>query len=199
MRRRKSSSISSSASSPARCRPAGPRAGRHRHPASSSPRSGAQRRLRRDLDERHAVVREHEDRLHVVDEDRPLAVERAQVRQTHRDVGRARQLEEVGDERLLVVQVQHGVAEHGPHRARSVGPVRTGPMVPLRVVEVDDEADATARHPHADADAVVGGVHQVHVVAAVGLQAARSGRSDGCPSTALNGLPERQPRFSAQR
>src|SRR5947209_5578241 len=36
-----------------------------------------------------------------------------------------------------------------------------------RVVEVDDEADAAARDPDADAHPVVGAVHQVHVVAAV--------------------------------
>ena len=45
--------------------------------------------LRRDLDERDAVVREQEDGVHIVDEDRLLPVERAQVRQPQGDVGRA--------------------------------------------------------------------------------------------------------------
>src|SRR4051812_27701088 len=52
-------------------------------------------------------------------------------------------------------------------RAAAGGP---DPMVPasrLRVVEVDHEADAAARHPHADPHPVVRRVHEVHVVAAV--------------------------------
>src|SRR5204862_1024246 len=36
-----------------------------------------------------------------------------------------------------------------------------------RVVEVDDQAHSTARNPHANADPVVGRVHEVHVMAAV--------------------------------
>jgi hypothetical protein len=86
-------------------------------------------------------VRDQEDRLHIVDEDRALAVERAQVRQPDRDVARRRQLEEVGEQGLLIGDVQNGIAEHAGivHAAPSA---RDGPMVPLRVVEVDDEADA---------------------------------------------------------
>src|SRR6476659_2531122 len=64
--------------------------------------------------------------------------------------------------------MQYGVAEHGRIMAM-LGASRGGPKVPLRVVEVDDEADAPVRHPYADADPVVHRVHQVHVVpAAVG-------------------------------
>src|SRR5437773_8392035 len=41
-----------------------------------------------------------------------------------------------------------------------------GPVASAGVVEVDDEADPTARHPDPDPYPVVQRVHQVHVVAA---------------------------------
>src|SRR6478609_8856934 len=47
-------------------------------------------------------------------------------------------------------------------------PLVSRTLVRSGVVEVDDEADAPAGHPHADPDAVVLRVHQVHVVAAIG-------------------------------
>ena len=99
-------------------------------------------------------------------------------------------LEQVRDERLLVVEVDDDVLDHpvilavrcadvsadwsGQWADRPARPARSSSWSQaypcgmfLRVVEVDDEADPSARDPHADADAVVLLVHQVDVVAAV--------------------------------
>ena len=84
MRRRKSSSISRSALVG---RSAGAAGDGHRAGTSSRPASAGRRPAsdaRRDLDEPDVEVREEEDRVHVVDEDRPLAVHRAQVRAAQR-------------------------------------------------------------------------------------------------------------------
>ena len=71
------------------------------------------------------------------------------------------------------------------------------PMVRLGVVEVDHQADPSARDPDADPDPVVGRVHQVHVMAAVvrllALEEEVGGEDGGLAP------PERQPMFSAQR
>ena len=80
----------------------------------------ARDRARRDLHEPDVEVREEEDRLDLVDEDRPLAVHHPQVRAAQPDVARGRRLVEVGEQRLLVVEMQDDVADH----ARMVAPAR---------------------------------------------------------------------------
>ena len=75
-------------------------------------------------------------------------------------------LEQVGEQRLLVVEVEDGVADHVRIVARAVA-VRSDPMVPLGVVEVDDER---TRPPDTQTPIPTRSylrVHQVHVVAAV--------------------------------
>src|SRR3990170_2160317 len=67
-------------------------------------------------------------------------------------------------------------------------------MAVLRVVEVGHETDASAGDPDADADDREAGVLDVPPLAAISLWKKRCEAS-----TALYGLPERQPRFSAQR
>jgi DNA gyrase/topoisomerase IV subunit A len=90
-------------------------------------------RRRHDLDEADVEVREVEDRVLVVDEDRPLPVHQAHVRAAQRDVGRRRHLEQVREQRLLAVDMEHDVLDHGPILGRrsspcqpDFGPVRGG-------------------------------------------------------------------------
>ena len=88
-------------------------------------------RRRRDLDEPDVLVREEEDRVLVVDEDRSLAVERAQVRAAQTQVHGGRHVEQVGQKRLLAVDVDAGVVDHGTifsaHRARCQPDEGVGP------------------------------------------------------------------------
>ena len=134
IRRRKSSSISRSASTSgaggwfpgASSVSASPRQHVHR---GVGPGDGA----RRDLHEPDVEIREEEDRLDVVDEDRPLAVHHPQIRAAQADVARRGRLVQVGEQRLLVVEMQDDVADHAPmvapERARcqpADGPVRGG-------------------------------------------------------------------------
>ena len=90
-------------------------------------------RAGRDLDEPDVQVREEEDRRHVVDEHRPLAVHLAEVRAAQPDVTGRGCLEQVGQQRLLAVHVQDHVSDHGPMvaamaavRQPAEGPVRGG-------------------------------------------------------------------------
>ena len=69
----------------------------------------------------------------VVDEDRPLAVHHPQVRAAQADVARGRRLVQVGEQRLLVVEMQDDVADHarmvaarGARCQPADGPVRGG-------------------------------------------------------------------------
>ena len=58
------------------------------------------------------------------------------------------QLEQVGQQRLLVVDVEDDVADHAPHRGRrGAAPRSARRWSGLGVVEVDDEADAPAATP----------------------------------------------------
>ena len=112
----------------------------------------------------------------VVDEDRPLAVHQcagscsaarrrpARAARTGRPAAAARCS---GGGRRCGSRSDRGPRARRPsvHRWSGSG-----------VVEVDHEADPPARDPDADADPVVGRVHQVHVVAAVGTTS-RSGRT----------------------
>ena len=77
-------------------------------------RRGARERRGRDLDEPDVEVREEEDRLHVVDEDRPLAVQLAQVRAAQPDVARRGRLEQVGDQRLLAIEMENDLIYADP-------------------------------------------------------------------------------------
>ena len=153
-----------------RPRPRGPAAGSLG--ASSASADDVQRSVapgdgtRRDLHEPDVEIREEEDRLDVVDEDRSLAVHHPQVRAAQPDVARRGRLVQVGEQRLLVVEMQDDVADHCPMVARAPGVV-SPPMVRSGVVEVDHQADPTAGDPDADPDVAVGRVHHVPVVATV--------------------------------
>ncbi len=84
----------------------------------------------RDLDEPDVAVREEEDRGRIVDEHGAFHVHRPQVRAAQPDVTRARRLEQVGEQRLLVHDVEHGVPDHGSMldgRTRPVQPA-DGPV-----------------------------------------------------------------------
>ena len=105
-------------------------------------------------------------------------------------------LEQVGEQRLLVVEVQDDVPDHDLMVARAGRPV-SPPKVRSGVVEVDHEADPPAGDPDADPDPVVRRVHQVDVVAAAGRLLAWKKRCE--PRTAARASPDRQPMFSAQR
>src|SRR5687767_5677135 len=87
---------------------------------------GADERPRRDLDEPDVEVREEEDRIDGVDEHRALAVEGPHVRAADAQVDGRRQLEQVDDDRLLVVEVKYDVSDHGamvgPRPRRLEGP-----------------------------------------------------------------------------
>ena len=183
IRRRKSSSISRSSSvSTEAPRRSGTGTGRgDRDGASAGP---VRERLRRSggiSTNRMCEVREEEHRVDVVGEDRSLPVEHAQVRAAQPDVARRRQAEQVGDQRLFVVEVQDGITDHAPI-VHGPGVRRKWPDGPgLRVVEVDDQADAPARHPHADPDPVVGCSSGSRSDRPAGSTTARSGSTGGCP------------------
>ena len=150
---------------------------RQRPPPAASRRAGGGGL--RDLEEPDHVVREEERRLDLVDEHRPLAVHHAQVRAQQPRVLGGRQLEQVSHQRLLVRGMDDDVPDHPAMLAEDVAdrhrPMVTRPMVlpdhgtarESGVVEVDHQPDAAVRDPDADPDPVVGGVHQVPVVAAV--------------------------------
>ncbi len=126
MRRRKSSSISRSSSSAG----AVPFDGAAAATTTGIGRSESTRDARRDLDEPDEHIGEAEQARGVIDEDRALAVQRPQIRAADDDVGRLGQLEEVGEQGLLVVEVQDGVVDHAAMvpRQRRYGEWPDGPV-----------------------------------------------------------------------
>ena len=116
---RKSSSSSRSSVRPRRRRR--PAAGAASSDGASTARPTAAR-LGRDLEEPDDEVREEEHRLDLVDEDRPLAVHHPDVRAHQADVVGGRQLEQVGEQRLLVRDMDDDIADHGAMLAHAGGP-----------------------------------------------------------------------------
>ena len=124
MRRRKSSSISRSASTSGA-------AGRDVDALPDAATSIGPGRIvctrtapRRDLHEPDMEVREEEDRGRVVDEDGALPIQRAQVGAAQADVAGRRRLVQVGKQRLLVHDVQDGVPDHAPDGGVAAGLVQ---------------------------------------------------------------------------
>ena len=111
---------------------------------------------------------------------------------------RRRQLEQVGEQRLLVVDVQDGVADHAPHRARgrsAPGMARWSPSTGGRSRRRGgrDRPTPTPRSRRGRTRRSSGSRSGRRCTTA------RSGRSDGCRAPRCTGCPDRQPRFSAQR
>ena len=213
-----------------------PRRARDRASASAPPPSAAdgapatsvlERRLEpaaalgQDLDEPDVEVREDEDRARAVDEDRLLAVEHPDVRADQGDVagvGISKRSASSGCSFAMWMTALRITAGSSPAAALSPARWSRAAMVrrltaagrpPSRVVEVDDEADAAARHPDPDPDPVVGRVHEVHVVAAVagllvleeevrpedrGVGAARRAAADVLGPAVARGSPPRSSR-----
>ena len=194
IRRRKSSSISRSAStSGAGGGRAGSSSPRRRRPSRGRSRD----RAWRDLDEPDVEIREEEDRLDLVDEDRPLAVHHPQVRAAQPDVARGRRLVEVGEQRLLVVEMQDDVADHArmvaPERRRcqsADGPVRGGRSRP-RGGPVRRRPTRRSRPGCTPGSSGSRNGRR--------CTTSRSGRRGVSPGPRRPAPPERQPMFSAQR
>ena len=154
-------------------------------------------RAGRDLHEPDVEVREEEDRRNVVDEHRPLAVHLAEIRAAQPDVTGRGCLEQVGQQRLLAVHVQDHVSDHVRWWRRSAavrqpaeGPVRGGrsrspggrarPRPRRRCRPGRTSRSSGSRNGRR-------------------CTTSRSGRRGASRAPRAYGLPDRQPRFSAQR